>query len=95
MLKAVEADFRTTSDFRKDNIDSMKRIFIEFNKRLLELSIGGTSVDDRKFSACNSKENNFTKNKLDDRVKWLNGHIEEYLRILDDADQQEGFGEDT
>lgn len=39
------------------------------------------------------KNNNFTKNKLDDRIKWLNGHIEEYLRILDDADEQENFEE--
>ena len=32
-----------------------------------------------------------SKNKLDDRIKWLNGHIEEYLRILDDTDRQEDF----
>lgn len=30
------------------------------------LHIGGS-----KFSACNSKNNNFTKNKFDDKIKWL------------------------
>ena len=90
MLGGVEPDFRTISDFRKDNIDSLKKIFNEFNKRLSgAVDWGFTSIDGSKFSACNSKNNNFTKNKLDDRIKWLNGHIEEYLRILDDADKQE------
>lgn len=94
MLGGIEPDFRTISDFRKDNIDSLKKIFNEFNKRLSgAVDWGFTSVDGSKFSACNSKNNNFTKNKLDDRVKWLNGHIEEYLRILDDADKQEGLEE--
>lgn len=92
MLGGVEPDFRTIADFRKDNIDSLKKIFNEFNKRLAgAVEWGFTSIDGSKFAACNSKNNNFTKNKLDDRIKWLNGHIEEYLRILDDTDRQEDF----
>ena len=95
MLGGVEPDFRTISDFRKDNIDSLKKVFHEFNKRLSgAVEWGFVSVDGSKFAACNSKDNNFTKNKLDDRIKWLNCHIEEYLRILDDADRQEDWAED-
>jgi transposase len=95
MLGGVEPDFRTISDFRKDNIDSLKKIFREFNKRLSgAVEWGFTSIDGSKFNACNSKDNNFTNNKLDDRIKWLNGHIEEYLRILDASDKQEDFEED-
>lgn len=94
MLGGVEPDFRTIADFRKDNIDSLKKIFSEFNRRLSgAVDWGFTSIDGSKFSACNSKNNNFTKSKLDDRIKWLNGHIEEYLRILDDADKQEELEE--
>lgn len=90
MLGGVEPDFRTISDFRKDNIDSLKKIFREFNKRISgAVDWGFASIDGSKFGACNSKSNNFTKNKLDDRIKWLNGHIDEYLRILDDADRQD------
>ncbi len=95
MLGGVEPDFRTIADFRKVNIDSMKKIFCEFNKRLSgAVEWGFTSIDGSKFAACNSKDNNFTKNKLDDRIKWLNGHIDEYLRILDDADKQDDFEDD-
>lgn len=90
MLQGVEPDFRTISDFRKDNIDSMKEIFHEFNRRISrEVEWGFSSVDGSKIQANNSKDNNFTKNKLDDRIKWLNGHTDEYLRILNEMDEQE------
>lgn len=94
MLGGAEPDFRTISEFRKDNIDSLKKIFYEFNRRISrEVEWGFTSIDGSKFAACNSKSNNFTKNKLDDRIRWLNGHIDEYLRILDDTDEQENMDE--
>lgn len=94
MLGGVEPDFRTISDFRKDNIDSLKEIFHEFNRRISgTVEWGFTSIDGSKFLANNSKGNNFTKNKLDDRIKWLNGHTDEYLRILKDMDEQEDMEE--
>ena len=90
MIGGVEPDFRTISDFRKDNIDSLKEIFHEFNRRLSgAVEWGFTSIDGSKFAACNSKDNNFTKNKLDDRIKWLNAHTDEYFRILEEMDKQE------
>jgi transposase len=92
MIGGVEPDFRTISEFRKKNIDCMKKIFNEFNKRISgAVEWGFSSIDGSKFLACNSKDNNFTKNKLDDRIKWLNAHVEEYLRILDLTDEQEDF----
>ena len=50
--------------------------------------MGVCSVDGSKFQADNSKDNNFTKNKLDDRIKWLNAHTDEYLRILKEMAEQ-------
>lgn len=94
MTGGVEPDFRTIADFRKDNTDSLKKIFKEFNRRISgAVEWGFASVDGSKLRACNSKDRNFTKNKLDDRIKRLNGHIEEYLRVLDDADRQDDFEE--
>lgn len=90
MTGGVEPDFRTISDFRKKNIDSLKKIFHEFNRRISgAVEWGFSSVDGSKIQACNSKDRNFTKNKLDDRIKWLNGHTDEYLRILKEMDEQE------
>ncbi len=94
MMGGVEPDFRTVSDFRKNNIDSLREIFHEFNNRLSgAVEWGFVSVDGSKIQANNSKDNNFTKNKLDDRIKWLNGHTDEYLRILQEMDNQDDADE--
>lgn len=70
LMGEAESDFRTISDFRKDNIESIKEIFHEFNRRISKtVEWGFTSIDGSKFPANNSKDNNFTKNKLDDRIK--------------------------
>lgn len=95
MLGGVEPDFRTIAGFRKDNIDSLKKVFHEFNRRISgAVEWGFVSVDGSKFQACNSKDNNFTKNKLDDRIQWLNAHTDEYLRILNEMDERESQGEE-
>lgn len=95
MMGGAEPDFRTISDFRKDNIATMKKIFYEFNRRLSgKVEWGFSSIDGTKIAACNSKENNFTKNKLDDRIKWLNAHTDEYLRQIAEIDETEDEEED-
>ena len=95
MLGGVEPDFRTISDFRKNNIESLKKKFHEFNRRISgAIEWGFASVDGSKFNACNSKDSNFTKNKLDDRIKWLNAHTDEYLRILNDMDEREDLDDE-
>lgn len=69
---------------------TLKEIFYEFNRRISgAVEWGFSSVDGTKIQADNAKDNNFTKNKLDDRIKWLNGHTDEYLRILNEMDKQE------
>ena len=53
------------------------------------LTKGFICVDESKFHANNSKDNNFTANGLDDRIEWLNRHTDEYLRQLADMDEAE------
>lgn len=90
LMEGLEPDFRTISEFRKDNIDCMKKVFHEFNSRLAKvLEQGFESVDGSKFQAWNSKDHNFTASKLDDRIAWLNQHSEEYLRLLAEIDAAE------
>ena len=92
LMEGLEPDFRTIANFRRDNISCMKKVFHEFNRRLADsLEKGYLSVDGSKFQANNSKDNNFTAGKLDDRILWLNQHVEEYLRqieVLDLADEE-------
>lgn len=48
------------------------------------------SIDGSKFKTVNAKDNNFTLNKLDDRIKRLDEHIALYMEELDSYDQEEG-----
>ena len=96
LMGEAKPDFRTISDFRKDNIDVLKKLFHEFNRRLAgAVEWGFSSIDGSKFQANNSKNNNFIKNKLDDRIKWLDGHTDEYLRILKEMDEEKDLDEDV
>lgn len=96
LMGGAKPDFRTISDFRKDNIDVLKKLFHEFNRRLAgAVEWGFSSIDGSKFQANNSKNNNFTKNKLDDRIKWLDRHTDEYLRILKEMDEEKDLDEDV
>ncbi|MBR3241433.1 MAG: transposase [Parasporobacterium sp.] len=90
MLGGLRPDFRTISDFRKDNIDNLKGVFKEFLRRVtVDLETGYVSIDGSKFKAWNGKDRNFTIMKLDDRIKWLEDHTQEYLRLIDEADGEE------
>ena len=90
MLGGLRPDFRTISDFRKDNADNLKEVFKEFLKRVtVDLETGYVSIDGSKFKAWNGKDSNFTIMKLDDRIKWLEDHTQEYLRLIEEADKEE------
>ena len=85
-------DFRTLSDFRKDNIQCMESVFKAFNRYCLKLKIlskSFISIDGSKFKAVNAKDRNFTLNKLDDRLSWLDSNIDHYLSALEDADNED------
>lgn len=89
LVKGVKPDFRTISEFRRHNVGSMKKVFHSFNQLVKgEIDAGFLSVDGSKFIANNSREHNFTLNKLDDRISWLEGHIDEYLRLLERSDTE-------
>ncbi len=92
LVKGVEPDFRTISDYRKKNLHLLKKVFLEYNTRFDDVMTGYKSVDGSKFIASNSKDNNFTSSKLDDRIRWLSGHIDEYFRQMDQLDKSEDNG---
>ena len=82
-------DHNTLSEFRRRNIKCMKPMFREFNKFCMDLnmfSMDYVSIDGSKFRAVNSKDRNFTLSKLDDRLKRLDAHIDEYLAALEESD---------
>lgn len=89
LMKGAEPDFRTISDFRKNHVDQLKEVFLEFNRRLKDLTTGFFSVDGTKIIANNGRDKNLTASKLDDRIDYLEGHIDDYMRQLDQQDKEE------
>lgn len=92
LLGKLIPDFRTISDFRKDNAKALKKVFRAFVKICLELNLYTkelVAIDGSKFRADNSKDNNVTVTKLDDRIKRIEKNVEEYLKDLDQYDQSE------
>lgn len=92
LLGKLYPDFRTISDYRKDNKDSITKVFKEFNKFCMGLKLFSKSyisIDGSKFKAVNAKDNNFTLNKLDDRIRRLDAHISLYMEELDVFDREE------
>lgn len=80
------------TDFRKDNIQCMESVFKAFNRYCLKLKIlskSFISIDGSKFKAVNAKDRNFTLNKLDDRLAWLDSNIKHYLSALEEADNDD------
>ena len=93
LLNKLTPDFRTISDFRKDNKEAIEKTFREFNRFCFTqdlFSKNFVSIDGSKFKAVNAKDRNFTLNKLDDRIARLDQHITHYLEELDTYDAEEG-----
>lgn len=90
LMEGLTPDFRVISDFRKDNIGCMKKLYHEFTKRVtVDLESGDVSIDGSKFKAWNSKDRNFTVHKLEERMEWIEDHTAEYLRLIEIADANE------
>ena len=92
LLGKLVPDFRCIADFRKDNAEAIKKVFREFTILCNKLNLIGKeliAIDGSKFKAVNSKDNNFTKGKLTDRITWIDEKIADYLSRLDENDNSE------
>lgn len=92
LVEMLKPDFKTIADFRKDNLEPIKRACREFTKLCRQMGLySGTlvAVDGSKFKADNSRERNYTKKKLEKLMAKADQRIEEYLRELDEADKEE------
>lgn len=92
LLKKLAPDHRTISDFRKDNVDCIRKVFNEFVSICKNLDlIGGeiVGIDGTKLKAVNSKNRNFNGEKLKYRIGRLEKHISEYLEEIGENDRKE------
>jgi hypothetical protein len=60
-------NFKTIADFRKDNLEAIKRVCREFTVLCQKLKLFGgqlVAIDGSKFRAVNSRQRNFNPTKL-------------------------------
>ena len=95
LLRKLQPDYKTISDFRKDNARALREVFKLFTLMCKEWGLLGkqvVAVDGSKFKANNSKRNNFSEKKLNRHLKYIDEKIESYLNELDRNDREEaGF----
>lgn len=91
LVRGIAPDFRTICDFRKEHPEEIKNVFKDLVRFCNELDLLGNeqSQDGTKIQAVNSKERNYTLNKLDDRIKRIEESVSRYLKKLDKIDKKE------
>lgn len=92
LINELKPDFRTISDFRKNNITNMKKVFKEFSILCDSLNLIGkeiVAIDGSKFRANNGRKKNYTKGKVDKQIKYYEENIDKYIEILDKEDYEE------
>lgn len=92
LLGKLTPDFKTISDFRKDNKEPLKKVFKMFTLLCRDWGLFGKetiAVDGSKFKASNSKKNNFSKKKLDRSIKYIDEQIDKCMEEFETNDANE------
>lgn len=90
LLNRLIPDFRTISDFRKDNSKAIRLVFKAFVKLCLKLNLYEKellAIDGSKFRAVNSKDNAYNAEILNKKLNRIDEHISEYLSRMDSTDE--------
>jgi len=107
LLGRLAPDHKTIADFRKDNGPAIKKVCAQFVERRVGdapsarcrrmglLAKASVAIDGSKFKAVNSRDNNFTKGKLERRLKQIEESVARYLSQIETADRQAAAGEDN
>lgn len=89
LLKTLQPDHNTISNFRRDNPKAIKKVF----RATVEIArnfdlIGGKLIagDSTKMRAQNSKKNNFNQKKIDRHLAYIDNKLDQYNKALADAD---------
>jgi len=83
-------DFKTIAEFRRSNgpgIRNVCRRFVVICRDLKLFTQAVVAIDGSKFKAVNSRDNNFTPNKITKRQEQIEQSIQRYLDALETADR--------
>lgn len=92
LLKKLNPDHKTISDFRRNNIESIMKVFKEFIglcKKLELFSSELVAVDSTKFRASNARDRIKDKEQLEKSLKNIEVSITEYMKALENNDKND------
>lgn len=92
LMSGLKPDKNTINDFRRENIKMIEKAFYEINRMYIEmgiLEIKDYSQDGVKVKAVNSKEKNYTRNKVMDRIKREKGSIEKQSKKIKEIEKEQ------
>lgn len=93
LLRGLGPDFKTIADFRRDNRAAFKAVFREFVLLCRTLDLYGrelVAVDGTRLKVVNSRDRNFTREKLAKFLRDAEERLADYLERLDRTDAEEG-----
>ena len=90
LLQGLRPKYRTINEFRKNNVQALKKLFTAFNAFLLGQDVFSddvVAIDGSKFGAQNSKKNNYNEKKIDQHLRHVEKEINEYLSQMELVDE--------
>lgn len=97
LLNRISPDFRTIADFRKDNADSISKVFLEFARLCMKLDLYSKelfAIDGSKFRAVNGHKRMYNEEILTKKLGRIADKLKEYMVRLDQEDQDEDEGDE-
>lgn len=90
LMKKLLPDDKTISDFRKNNVPCIKKVFREFVCFLQDIDLVEgkfASIDGTKIKAWNANHRNFTQEKIERRLKYIDERVTKYLNEIEENDK--------
>ncbi len=90
LTERLAPDFKTIADFRHDNGPAIRKVcrkFVLLCRRLNLFTQAIVAIDGSKSKAVNAHDRNFTRGKLDKRMREVERSIDEYLAAIGTADR--------
>ena len=92
LIERLTPDFKTIANFRKDNGEAIRQVcsqFVVICKNLNLFAESLVTIDGSKFKAVNNRDKNFTKGKVEFRMKEIEASINQYLKDMETPDRHE------
>ncbi len=89
LMRRLQPDFKTISEFRRRNIKALRPLFREFTLLCKKLELFGAelvAIDGSKFRAVNGKGRNYSRKMLEEMIQSIDVRIANYLDSIEKKD---------